>query len=190
MDKQFTLTAQIIRAADTYIPITKKAAIAQIIANASIEKVEIKDAGGNVPPRYIENSYTKNLCLMGILLKLYLHLSYVQDEKSLMVDAVDYDKYAGAHIINQLERMKGDMDVRNAVFDLLSDYRELEKRVNAEIFTRLSAQNDDVARLQLLLSGLPLPEDAKKMVSEIGELQEEIDKQRKIHKSIVTDSNT
>lgn len=183
-ETKITITKEIMRGADTYVPLLLKTSTAQAIASSSIEKAEFK--GGDVPPRFIENPMTKAKCLMGALLTFYLHIAYEgNDDLNMAVDI--YDRFAASHILNQIERMKSDAFMRDKAFDLLADYRELEKRVNSEIYSLLSVQNDTVARLSMVMSRGMNPEEAQKTLEEIEKLQGEIEEQKKAHDEMISD---
>ncbi len=177
-ETKITITKEIMRGADTYLPLLLKTSTAQAIARGSIEKVEFE--GGGVPPRYIENPMTKTRCLMGALLTFYLHIKYEgNDDLNMGTDI--YDGFASSHIINQIERMKSDALMRDKAFDLLADFRDLEKRVNGEIYNMLSVQNDTVARLNAVFDKALTPEEAQKTMEAIEKLQGEVEKQKAAH---------
>ena len=183
-ETKITITKEIMRGADTYVPLLLKTSTAQAIASSSIEKAEFK--GGDVPPHFIENPMTKAKCLMGALLTFYLHIAYDgNDDLNMAVDI--YDRFAASHILNQIERMKSDALTRDKAFDLLADYRELEKRVNSEIYSLLSVQNDTVARLSMVMSRGMNPEEVQKTLEEIEKLQGEIEEQKKAHDEMISD---
>lgn len=176
------ITKEIMSGASTYVPLALKTSAAQEIARASIEKIEIKDA--EVPPRYIENPMTKTRCLMGVLLCFYLHIDY-GEEDNINVPIDIYDEYAGAHILNQIERVKSDALLRDKAFDLLADYRDFEKRVNCEIYTVLGIRNDTVARFSALMNKAMTPEEAQKALEEIEKLKGDISEQQEKHDEMI-----
>lgn len=183
-ETKITITKDIMRGADTYLPILLKTSTAQAIASGSIEKVEFKD--GKVPPRFIENPVTKARCLMGALLTFYLHMEYEGNDDLNMATDV-YDRFASSHILNQIERMKSDALMRDKAFDLIADYRELEKRVNSEIFSVLAVQNDTVARLSLVMENAMTPEEAQKALEEMEKLKADIAEQQNAHEEMLED---
>lgn len=176
------ITKEIMSGASTYVPLALKTSAAQEIAQASIEKIELNR--GEVPPRYIENPMTKARCLMGVLLCLYLHIDY-GDGDNLNMPLETYDEYAGAHLLNQIERMKSDALFRDKAFDLLADYRDFEKRVNCEIYTVLGVRNDTVARLGVLMNKTMTPEEAQKALEEIEKLKGDISVQQEKHDEMI-----
>ena len=100
-----------------------------------------------------EDYAKKARCLLYALTALYFGF-HVEHEDGMLTEA-EYDRYAGSHLTNQIERLKkiggANEAVRNRCFDLLSDYRDLERRMNAELFGLLTAQNDAVQRWQQMM---------------------------------------
>lgn len=63
-----------------------------------------------------------------------------------LMSVEEYDAWAGSHVFNQLERWKRDGDLKFKAYDLLYDYKDLEKRFSAQISSLLAVQNDPVIR--------------------------------------------
>jgi uncharacterized coiled-coil protein SlyX len=82
-----------------------------------------------------------------------------------------YDEWAGGHIFNQLERYKRDTDLKFKAYDLLYDYKDLEKRFSAQISSLLAVQNDAVIRQsqQMANSVRELPEILEQLKAMQGE---------------------
>jgi hypothetical protein len=94
-------------------------------------------------------------------------------DAALMSDAC-FDRWAGSHVFNQLERLKRDAELRDKVFDLLADYKDLEKRFSAQLAGLLTVQNDSVVRQSQYtaaqMKALPgLLEELKKLSDRKGE---------------------
>ena len=123
---------------------------------------------------------------MGALLTFYLHMEYEGNDDLNMATDV-YDRFASSHILNQIERMKSDALMRDKAFDLIADYRELEKRVNSEIFSVLAVQNDTVARLSLVMENAMTPEEAQKALEEMEKLKADIAEQQNAHEEMLED---
>lgn len=106
-----------------------------------------------------ENPAMRWRYMMGVLLNFYLGMDFepVEGEKWLMSQD-DYDRAAAKHPMNELERMKSDAGARNAVFDLLRDYKDLDRLVGNEIAARIAAYNDLLPRLVELLTMTATPE--------------------------------
>ena len=151
--------------ANAYVPLMEKAAIVSHCAERCIDRVVV-DTGerfrGDVPPMYRENGQRKRRYLMGILARAYLRLDFdgCEEDKWLM-SADDYD------------RMKKQSDaLRDKAYDLLADYRDLEKMLNTEINANLAVMNDVVARMAMSSAAAMTPESMKELV----ELAEQVQK--------------
>lgn len=160
----------------TYMPLMKKAEIASRCAERCLEEVRITTEGraaGETPPMYRENVQKKARYLMGILLRWYLRLDFDGAEgDEWLLSANEYDKWAGDHLMNQIERMKGEGgESRNRAFDLLGDFREMEKRVNSEIYADLQIMNDPVARFAMACTSAMTPEAVTRMAEEAEKLK-------------------
>ena len=64
--------------------------------------------------------------------------------------------------------------MRERIFCLLDDYRELERRVNSEIKDILAAQNDMCVRLYLMVTRQTDPEEINQKLGRIKEMQKEL----------------
>ncbi len=134
-----------------------------------------------------ENPAKRWRYMMGVLLKFYLGTEFeaVEGERWLMSQD-DYDRAASKHPMNELERLKSDAGARNAVFDLLRDFKDLDRLVGNEIAARCAAYNDLLPRLVELLTMTATPEalgqlsrmekalgeEAKKIAGQIEAVQE------------------
>ena len=112
----------------------------------------------------------KQIHLMYVLLTEYLQVK-VNDDFS----AEDYDNYAKFHPMNQLERFKsGSVEVKNKVFDLLYDFKELKKLIDTEIYNLKCAHNDALERFLAGVTLLSNPENVQKMVAELQKVTEQV----------------
>ena len=99
----------------------------------------------------------------------------VEGETYLM-SADDYDRWAGGHLFNQIDRMKGKgPELRDKAFDLLADYRDLEKMLKTEIYGMLQAMNDPVSRFQDLAAQSMTPEAVQKTLDDLKEARSAFD---------------
>lgn len=174
------ITENDLRNANTYIPLLKKMEFVDQCATLCFDRLTITqsgDLGAALPYMYKENGQLKSRFLMGALVKLYLGKDFAPVEGTeFLMSADDYDRWAGAHIFNQIERMKGKgVELRDIAFDLLHDFKDLEKRLNAEIYGLLQAQNDFVSRFQLLISTQTSPEMFDKQRAELDALMKEFE---------------
>lgn len=154
-----TITKEQFTSARSYVPQAEKIAFVEGVATKCFDVLNISgtdsnDAmAANMPPMYKENTFAKARFLMGALLKMYLGVDFEPVEgETYLVSQDDYDRYAGGHILNQIERFKSDTALRDKSFDLLQDYRDIEKRLNTEIYGLLQCMNDPTSRLLAALS--------------------------------------
>ena len=166
-----------------YIPLMKKQEMAEAIAQKCIVKVLMKytekgDGTDSVPmpDRYQEYHMYTNLYLMGVLAREYLHIPYEGDGSgeehtgydSLKMPANVYDQWGASHVMNQLEQMKTDREMREKVFDLLNDYKDFRWMLAHEIDILLGHDNDVVTRMMQAL-GASIKEMAADSMQELGE---------------------
>ena len=172
------LTEEDILNAMAYMPIAQKVTTAQSVAALSISKVEVKATDDNdetrsitLPSRYVENTQIKSMYQMMILLKYYLGQEFGDN-----LTTAEYDEWGESAIFNQLDRFKQSKnpEVRNRVYDLLDDYRELCKFIGSEIASRLSAQNDPFARIGAYIIGQMSAESMSKVKDILVGIKSEI----------------
>lgn len=166
--------------AHTYVPLMEKAAIVSYCAERCIDRVVVNTGEkfrGDVPPMYRENGQRKRRYLMGILARAYLRLDFDGcEEDKWLLSADDYDLVGGVQLINQIDRMKKQSDaLRDKAYDLLADYRDLEKMLNTEINANLAVMNDVVARMAMSTAAAMTPESMKELV----EMAEQVQKNTK-----------
>lgn len=163
--------------ANTYVPLMEKAAIVSHCAERCIDRVVV-DTGekfrGDVPPMYRENGQRKRRYLLGILVRAYLRLDFVPcEEDKWLLSADDYDLVGGVQLINQIDRMKRQSDtLRDKAYDLLADYRDMERMMNAEINADLAVMNDVVARMSMSAASAVTPESMAELVQMAETLKE------------------
>ena len=107
---------------------------------------------------------------MSVLLKEYLNIQ-IPDE---FTDET-YDQYGEAHILNQLERFKGNAGLKDKVFNILGNFKKFEKMLNTEIENEKNVRNDPVARLSAAISIVSNPENLKKMQEELEQKANEFE---------------
>lgn len=159
--------------AKSYVPLMQKEEIVSHCAERCIDRVVVNTGEkfrGDTPPMYRENGQRKRRYLMGILARAYLRMDFegCGGDRWLM-SADDYDWVGGVQLINQIERMKKQGDaLRDKAYDLLADYRDLEKMLNTEIAANLDVMNDVVARMTMSAASAVTPESMKEL-SEMAE---------------------
>ena len=190
MADEFKITKEIMQNATTYIPIGMKELIAATLARACVRDtvlinsgdVEIEQDEYMLEPVYGENTLNKARCMMGILLAFYLKQR--SDDNPIMCDIDLYDKWGGAHVLNQIERYKtGDM--REKAFDLLSDYREMEKMLNSAIYSVLREMNDPIKRLVHVIGAMGSEEGMQRAIAMMEEAQAGIQKEQERQERII-----
>jgi len=159
----FELTREHMEQAQTYMPLESKIELANIIANLCLKPMPVaspkvyKGDDVFVPQLVEEDMAVKNILLTNVLLSHYFDIETGTD-----IDDTDafatYDKYAGGHLLNQIERFKSDKDLKNKAFDIAEDWREFKKIVDTKIYNVKQNTNDPIARIATLISLLGTPE--------------------------------
>lgn len=183
MENKIVITPEIVKNATDYIPLMKKQEMAETIAQKCIVKVLMKytekgDGTDSIPmpDRYQEYHMYTNLYLMGVLAHEYLHIPYegdgtgkeIIDYENLKMPANVYDQWGASHVLNQLEQMKTDREMREKVFDLLNDFKDFRWMLAHEIDILLGHNNDVVTRMMQAL-GSSIKEMAADSMQELGE---------------------
>lgn len=199
MENKIVITPEIVKNATDYIPLMKKQEMAEKIAQKCIVKVLMKytekgDGTDSVPmpDRYQEYHMYTNLYLMGVLAHEYLHIPYegdgtgkeIIDYENLKMPANVYDQWGASHVLNQLEQMKTDRELREKVFDLLNDYKDFRWMLAHEIDILLGHNNDVVTRMMQAL-GASIKEMAADSMQELcetlqGEQPQEAEPEKKV----------
>lgn len=163
-------------AARTYMPLGKKMEFVSRAAAECLDRVSIRLKDGSVIEHTKEATDRKSRWLMGALAEYYLKTAFepVEGTDYLMAQD-DYDRWAGGHIFNQLERFKSSAKTRDRAFDLLWDYRDLEKRLNTEIYNLLQAMNDPIVKLGEKLAQMATPEAVQEAAKELTDLKEQFE---------------
>lgn len=173
------LTEEELLQANTYVPLMEKVKFVNAVAEKCVEKLNIQAEANNeitaMPPLYKESMERKSRYLMGALVKLYLRSSFSsEDNDEWLMSLADYDYYAGSHIFNQLERLKSNHAVRNQCFDIIQDYRDLEKRLNNEVYGLLQTVNEPVTRILSHISTSTTPDAMKDAMEQLEQAQEHL----------------
>lgn len=190
MGENFKITPEIMKNASTYISIGMKELIASDLARSCVkETYKIKSheddsqyqSDYGLSPMYCESPSSKARVMMTILLSFYLNIW--GGEKEFLCDISEYDDWASAHVLNQIERYKSG-EYREKAFDLLADYKEMEKYLNSAIYSVLRELNDPAKRIMDALGNMASAEMMQNTLNQIQAYQagikEEIEKQRTI----------
>lgn len=175
--EKYVISKEVMKQVWTYLPIEIKDTLAWYIANACTREVEVDTGIIKVPPMYEEDLNKKSRYLMSALASFYIHANKMgnwEDNGYLMTEE-EYDRYGCGHILNQIERFKADPELKDICFDLLQDYKDLEKRVNSYIHEKLTVLNDPVGRIAATLGAYATPDMMQKALGELEKLQKEME---------------
>ena len=174
MSAKITLTTELMTVARDYIPIAEKEAWVAENATKCFDKLAITADGEAMPPMYMVNAGLKCRYLMGAFAKLYFGVDFPHDEQDeWLMSESDYDDWAGSHVMNQLERWKHDNALKFKAYDLMADYKDLEKRFSTQISGLLLVQNDSVIRTNQLSSAMV--KELPALLEQLKDLQGEKD---------------
>ncbi len=168
---EIEITKEKLLAAKDYMTNREKEQWVSQTAPKCFDRLEITADGEAQPPMYMVNSGLKARYLMSVFARHYMGEDFTADSNdSALMSEADYDRWAGSHVMNQLDRWKHDGAVRNKCFDLLEDYHELSKRLTAQLNGLLAVQNDTVIRQNDYLKKQTL-EALPDLVKALSELQ-------------------
>lgn len=191
MANRFEITKEMMENADSYMPIVMKEGISASVARACVRDTadihpllskQEDENDYNVPPMYGEDTGAKARIMLTILMSYYLKVW--DRDKSFMCEDGEYDAVMESHIMNQIERFKA-TDCREKAFDILSDYKELEKYVNCAIYSVLREKNDTVRRLMEALGAVGAADNLSEILEKIKGLQDEISEENARQERII-----
>lgn len=180
--KKLVLTEEWLREkAVCYVSVEEKERFVRECSVRCFDKMEIGTENGEpMPPYYKENAAIKARYMLCGLLKLYLGVEDIQKEREedpWMPSLDECDAYFSSFPLSQLERIKRstkDPALRDMIYDLLSDYRALEKLLNAECYGMLPAMNDAVSRFQMLMEAQTTPEAMEALRQSVEDTKREL----------------
>ena len=182
----YRITEEDIRNANTYVPIGEKSEFVEWVgANRCFDGLSISYNEEPLPTMWRENHELKSRYMLTALLKMYLHkeVETLEDDEWLMTRD-EYDRWCKGHIFNTIERFKSNQSLRDQVFNLLYDYKDLEKRVNLELYGRLNVMNDLLLRAMQILGEQITPESLQQMTESFThmetQLKDELERRRAI----------
>lgn len=193
MGETFKITHDMMRQADTYIPIAEKELIAATVARGCVKPTQMIHAYDEkdedyfngeyaLSPAWCESPSSKARVMMTILNSYYLHIW--DDKHALLCGTDEYDQYAGAHILNQIERYKTG-EFREKAFDLMADYREMEKYLNSAIYSVLRELNDPVRRFLEAMGTMGSQDGIQAALDSIQQSQAGIAKEQERQEAII-----
>lgn len=169
--------------ANTYVPFMDKAKFVLACSEKCFDTLNImansKDDSKALPPVYRIGEFAKSRYMMCALAKLYLkdEVGTVDDDEWLM--AIDeYDKYAGGHVFEQINKFKSDAELRDICFNLLNDYKDLSRKFDSAINGLLIAMNDPVSRAVAYLATATTPENIQGSMEELEKIKQEMEQLR------------
>ena len=182
-DDYYKLTENDIRDANSYVPTIDKMAFIKVVADKCFDTLDITTSNDNkddnriLPSCYKVNTDKQSRYLMGALVKLYLNKDFEAETENdpWLMSIPEYDKYAGGHIFEQLNRMKNNSAVRDKCFDIIADYSELKYRLNSDIKGLLNAMNDSVSRALAYIELSSSPAELQKTMQQMTENQALLD---------------
>ena len=185
-EKKLTLTEEWLRRrAVSYASMESKERFVRDCAMRCFDKMEIGTENGEpMPPYYKENAVLKSRYMLAALLILYLDvegLELAEKDDPWLPSEEACDAYFASFPISQLERIKKttqDKELRDKIYDLLSDYRALEKLLNAECYGLLPAMNDTLSRFQMMMSAQTTPESVESLMNSIEELERDLNERK------------
>ena len=191
MADEFKITEQIMEDAETYIPIATKAYIASEMARACVHPTSMIHPSGEDDEEefftqsaktYCESTSSKARIMMTILLTIYLKIW--PEETPFLCDLKAYDEWGKAHVLNQLERFKAGK-YREKAFDILSDYREMEKYLNSAIYAVLREKNDTVQRLMAYMRDMASTDVMENAVENVLLAQKSLEEEKARQEAII-----
>lgn len=169
---------EILKDARDYVPTDEKARFIGECAHRCFDPMQITTGAAEaLPTMYKENTALKENYLLSALLRLYLGIEAEAEDgekDEWKLHPAEFDKWASLHLLNQIERAKSDAELKNKCFDLLQDYKTLEKRMNAEIYGLLSAMNDPVTRAIATVQSISTPEYVQGLQDELMDVQKKL----------------
>ena len=171
----FVITEEMVKRAEEYIPLSQKIAFVEVYSGECLKPVDIStqklqsDALLPLPQLYEEDLLQKQLVLMKAFLEMYFHVE-VPSEFSCK----EYDKFAKSHPMNQLERLKNLPSIKDKVFNIISDYKELKKLFEIGIYNRKASHNDGIERALAGITVINDPETMKKVIEELKKAQPQL----------------
>lgn len=177
----YKFTAETIVNANSYVPLAKKLEFINYAAERCYTSLRItsnpETAQAKVMPSMFKvNAALKSRYLMGAFLKLYLKEEYIPVEgDEWLMSQDDYDNFKSGHLFNEMNRFKSNNEIRDKVFDILSDYKELTTMFEEELLGSLNALNDVVSRIYMAFTDMLTPEQVTDMINDINHSKDELE---------------
>lgn len=182
----YTITAEDLASkVNTYIELAAKTEWVSLVSDKCMDKVELSFMDEAMPTMYMENADRKSRFLLGFFLRLYLNWNWEHEDKEdqsdeWLVPYDVYDKWMRGHIFAQIEKFKSDKDVKDICFNLLAEYKDVERRLNNEIYGKLQIKNDPVARQIMQQQMSMTPEAIEQLFDGLKEVQSAYDEYKEV----------
>ena len=187
MENRFEITKEMLMRAKDYLTLNEKEGIANAVAPACIKRIwdfnfeegrylEEKDMLPGQVPMWGEDQAAKSAAFLGAVMYFYFGENIGEN---LTISHELYDLYAGSHVFNQIERFKADPATKNKAFDILSDIRDLEKRINCATYSLLQVKNDVAKRVLDTLQGLMASDALATVIEATKEAREGIEEEKR-----------
>lgn len=190
---EINITREDIERAKDYLPLDIKETMVRLMAPLCLEQVRNPNSSGARPlPDIVrESRKMRQQCLMGVFAQWYMGrkiemqiASYVDNDGKTQekpinycMSADEYDKWAGSHVMNQMERWKRAKNtVSNKVYDIMYDFKAFENMLLGAIRDEVDARNDPALRMMQMMDAQTSPETLRetlKVMQEAGEYLEE-----------------
>lgn len=193
--ERIILTEETVKAATTYAPLSAKEQFVEHCTMKCLQRVQVNmddGSGGAMPNMYMEDTSVKARYLMSALAVLYLGTPIKElpseDGDIWLMTAEEFDRWGASHVLNQLDRMKGNAELRDRVFDLLRDYRDLERRLSTSVYNTIRIMNDPANRIFQKLQMDTSNEALEAQKKNLEELMAEFEKMKSEKETPATDT--
>lgn len=183
--KCFKVTQEHIAKAKVYMPLSMKDNLADSIAEKCVQPLDtaLQNTGANellpVPQLKGEDLVLKQILLLNTLLGFYLDVDVNSDKRDAYA-MTDY--YNGGDLIGQIEKFKGNPEVKDKAFAILHDYKEFRRIVDSKVDNRVMNENDSMGRFLASIQVFMTPDALNKIFTALkteGEKYEQLRANRK-----------
>lgn len=181
------ITEEILKNARDYIPYAEKKRFLDDCAGRCFDRLEISADGGAglvaMPPMYKKNPFLVRRYMTAAVVMLYLQLPCAPADRkkdAWMISLDKYDEIAASHIFNQLDRLKSKVSsqvYKDKIFDMIADYRELEKMMNDEIYALLQVMNEPITRMLASIQLTATPDSLRSAAEQLKNVRDELETQ-------------
>lgn len=181
--EKIKLTEKDIETANSYVGLEAKEIFVDECMKQCLAAVDVglstEKESDSMPNMFMESTFRKSKYLLTAFVKLYLKQDVeTEDGDPWLMTTKAYDEWAGSHVLNQMERMKDKKELRDKCFDILKDYRDIERRLSTAVKGYIAILNDPINRMfqkAYMENSETALEEAKK---EIEKLKEEMENRK------------